>query len=220
MIQPDKIIRSARKTLSVSVDCLGKVTVRAPKTCSTARINAFLSDKEAWILRKKTERAGAGIHLPPENLDGFSMLILGEYYTLRLTEEKRVVVDAEVKRLFLPSDKPKERLIKWLKDNARRIFTKVADEKSRQTGLAYKSIRIGSARTRWGSCTAKNELAFSFRLLYAPKGAIEYVVAHELAHVKHKNHSKAFWLEVKKMIPDYKLWRKWLKEKAYLTRIF
>ena len=124
------------------------------------------------------------------------------------------------KQLFLPSDKPKERLIKWLKENAKRIFTKVVDEKSRQTGLAYKSVSVGSARTRWGSCTADNRLTFSFRLLYAPKGAIEYVVVHELAHVKHKNHSKAFWLEVEKYIPDYKIWRKWLKDKAYLMKIF
>ena len=220
MIQPDKIIRSARKTLSVSVDALGQVTVRAPKTCTTARIIAFLSDKESWILRKKSERAGAGMHLPPENLDGFSMLVLGEYYTLRLINDKHIRVDAEQKQLFLPSDKPKERLIKWLKENAKRIFAKLVDEKSRQTGLAYKSVGVGSARTRWGSCTADNRLTFSFRLLYAPKGAIEYVVVHELAHVKHKNHSKAFWLEVEKYIPDYKIWRKWLKDKAYLMKIF
>ena len=220
MIQPDKIIRSARKTLSVSIDSLGQVIIRAPKTCTSARIFAFLEEKESWILRKKSERVGARLRLPTENLDGFSMLILGEYYTLRLVDEKRVLVNADEKILFLPSDKPKEKLIKWLKDNAKRIFTQVADEKSRRTGLAYKSLRVGSAKTRWGSCTAKNELAFSFRLLYAPKGAIEYVVIHELAHVKHKNHSNAFWREVEKHCPDYKIWRKWLKEKAYLMQIF
>ena len=220
MIQPDKIIRSARKTLSVSVDCFGRVTVRAPKHYSASRIQAFLQDKEAWILRKKAERFGAEKRLPGEDLDGFSMLILGEYYTLRIRDEKRVMIDAENKYLFLPLDKPKDRLIAWLKENAKRIFTLVADEKSRQTGLAYQSIRIGSARTRWGSCTANNELAFSFRLLYAPKGAIEYVIVHELAHIKHKNHSKAFWGEVEKYIPDYKLWRKYLKEKSYLMKIF
>ena len=218
MIQPDKIIRSARKTLSVSIDALGLVTVRAPKNCTTARIFAFLQDKERWILRKKAERVGAGMRLPTDNLHGFSLLVLGEYYTISLTEEKRITLTS--KTIFLPLDKPEERLVKWLKENAKRIFTKLAEEKSQAMGLRYKSLRIGSARTRWGSCTAKDELAFSFRLLYAPKSAVEYVIVHELAHIKHKNHSKAFWLEVERYAPDYKEQRKWLKNHAYLMKIF
>ena len=220
MIQPDEIIRSARKTLSVSIDSLGKVMVRAPKNYDDRRIFAFLADKEGWILRKKAERAGVSSRLPTENLDGFSMLLFGAYYTLRVVDGKRVMIDGENKLVYLPLDNPREKLIKYLKTTAKTLFGDLVEEKSRQTGLGYKSVRIGSARTRWGSCTAKNELAFSFRLLYAPKSIIEYVIIHELAHSKHKNHSKAFWKEVERHTPDYKLCRKWLKERAYLMKIF
>ena len=74
MLQPDKIIRSNRKTLSVCVDVFGAVTVRAPRRCDEKRIFAFLQEKESWILRKKAEMQGAGMCLPPENLDGYTFL--------------------------------------------------------------------------------------------------------------------------------------------------
>ena len=71
MVKPDKIIRSDRKTLAITIDSANRLIVRAPKKCGEERIFAFLREKENWILRKKAERAGAGIDLPPENLNGY-----------------------------------------------------------------------------------------------------------------------------------------------------
>lgn len=76
----------------------------------------------------------------------------------------------------------------------------------------YNIIKITSAKTRWGSCTSKKNLNFSYRLILCPKEVIDYVIYHELAHLTYMNHSKLFWQEVEKMMPDYKIHDKWLKD--------
>lgn len=220
MITPDKIIRSNRKTISVQVDCFGAVTVRAPMRCGDERIFAFLQDKERWIVRQKQKTAGTGMRLPPENLDGYSFLLLGKTCTVCITDDKFIRFDGENNRIFLPNKNAERKLVKWLKENALRIFTQVVNERAKQMQTAFQSVDISSARTRWGVCTGDNKLRFSFRLLYAEKSVIDYVAVHEIAHVKHKNHGKAFWAEVGKYVPDYKQKRKWLKDRAYLMQIF
>lgn len=220
MVEPDRIIRSERKTLAVSIDAFGVVTVRAPKSCSSARIFDFLREKEGWILKKKAERAGAGMRLPPDNLDGYTFLLLGKTCQVAVADVSRVAYDAQNARLYLPYARAREKLVKWLKDNAKRIFTQSVNEWSQVMGVHPSSVSVSSARTRWGSCSGKNALRFSFRLLYAPKPAVEYVVVHELAHCKYKNHSPAFWAEVARYYPEYKKWRGWLKSNALLMKIF
>ncbi len=236
-IVPDECVRSNRKTLSICVDGQGRLIVRAPMRCGEEQIAAFLQEKEKWIVKKQTERRENSILLPSDNLDGYSFLLLGEkvtisltegkrilYFgekvTISLTEGKRILYFAKEKQLYLPSDKPKERLVKWLKENAKRIFRKVTDEYAEKMGVRYTSISVTSARTRWGSCSANNVLRYTFRLLYCPRELIEYVVVHELAHIRYKNHSKAFWTEVEKFIPDCKLRRRQLKQYGGVMDIF
>ncbi len=218
MLQPDEIIRSNRKTLSICVDARGRLIVRAPRRFATERIFAFLKEKEGWILKKQAERKGAGIDLPPENLQGYSFLLLGKPVRITLVEGNRVGYDGEI--LSLPSKNARERLVKWLRENAKRIFTEVTAREAARMGVEYLSVSITGAKTRWGSCSAKNALRYSFRLLYCPKEIIEYVVVHELAHTRQKNHSKAFWQEVERYIPDWKARRKRLKTHGVLMEIF
>lgn len=220
MIQPDEIIRSNRKTLSISVDGFGRLIVRAPKIFSEERIFAFLREKEGWILKKKAERQGAGIYLPPENLHGYKLLLLGETYTIITYDGKKVGLDSERKLLYLPQEKTEYRIKKWIKENALRILTGVTEETSKRMGVSYRSVSVSSARSRWGVCTYDNAIRYSYRLLYVPKAVLEYVVVHELAHTKHKDHSKRFWAEVAKYVPDWKEKRKWLKTHGALMEIF
>lgn len=158
--------------------------------------------------------------LPPENLDGYTFLLLGKPTVICLHEDKKVGYDSESNRIFLPKERSKERLIKWLKENALRILTLATERKAAEMGVSYQSVSITSARTRWGSCSGVNALRYTFRLLYCPKEIIDYVVVHELAHTRHKNHSRLFWLEVEKYIPDWKSRRKWLKTHGILMEIF
>ncbi len=220
VITPDEIIRSRRKTLAISIDCFGRLIVRAPLSCSEARIFAFIKEKEGWIAKQKAKAAGAGVELPSENLDGFRFYLLGRKHTLRLTEERRIVYDESSDTVYLPRENAERRLVKWLKDNARRILTKVTERQAARMGVSYKSVTITSARGRWGSCSHDNAVHYSFRLIYAPKDVIEYVVTHELAHTKQKNHSKAFWAVVSAYVPDWKVKRGWLKEHRAVMEVF
>lgn len=215
-----QMIRSDRRTLSVGVDLFGRVTVRAPKNCGEARIIAFLKDKEAWITARVKQAEANASRLPKEDLDGFRFLLLGRECTIALTDGKRVSFDEAAYTVYLPRERAKERLVKWLKENAKRIFAQTTERIAREMGVRYKSVSVSSATTRWGSCSGENAVRYSFRLLYAPKEVIEYVVIHELAHVKQKNHSRAFWAVVERYCPNWRPLRKWLKENVVLTRIF
>ncbi len=158
------------------------------------------------------------MRLPPENLDGYAFLLLGEEHVLRLTDERRIRLCGRI--VYVPRENARKRLVKWLKENARQILTEVTERAAKEMGVTYRSVSVGSAKSRWGSCTYDNAVRYTFRLLYAPKEVIEYVAVHELAHVKHKNHSAAFWTEVEKYVPDWKRRRNWLKEHGILMEIF
>lgn len=219
MIQPDEIIRSNRKTLAISIDAFGRLIVKSPKRISEERIFAFIREKESWILAKKAQMQGAGIQLPPENLHGYRLLLLGERYLISLYDGREIRLDNQEKILYLPNAKSRLRLQQWIKTNALRILTQVTEEWSKAMQTGYKSVKISSAHSRWGVCNYDNAIRYSYRLLYVPKDVLQYVVVHELAHTKHKNHSKLFWSEVERFVPDWKTKRKWLKTHGALMQV-
>ena len=101
--------------------------------------------------------------------------------------------------------------IQDLKNKAKTYIPKRVDEIARKFWKTYNRIKITSASTRWGSCTSKKNLNFSYRLMACPKHVIDYVIIHELAHLKEMNHSYKFWKHVSEMKPDYKNDELWLK---------
>ncbi len=123
-------------------------------------------------------------------------------------------------RLCVPKDESEARLVKWIKGQAKEYFAAETARVAAKMGVKYRSVGVSSAKTRWGSCSASDAIRYTFRLIYCPEEIIEYVVVHELAHTLHKNHSKAFWREVERMLPDWKLRRKWLKSHGIFMEIF
>ena len=220
MIYPDEIIRSNRKTLSICIDPFGRLIVRAPKRCVDERIFAFIREKESWIKKKQAEKQSAGIQLPGEDLHGYVLPLLGEKYTIVLTNERYITLNTDEKRLYLPSKNAKQRLIKWCKENAKRILEQTSEKYAELMGVAYQNITITSARSRWGCCTRDNRIRYSYQLIFTPKEVVEYVTVHELAHILQKNHSPAFWAVVEKQIPDWKQKRKWLRQHGALMELF
>ncbi len=101
-----------------------------------------------------------------------------------------------------------------LKKKAKQYIPERVEYFAKKYNKKYNKIRITSARTRWGSCTSAKNLNFSYRLIQADTKAIDYVIVHELAHLKHMNHSKAFWSHVEEMMSDYKYWDQWLKKEG------
>ena len=100
----------------------------------------------------------------------------------------------------------------WYREQARQVLTARVEFFARQFDFQYKRIRITSARTRWGSCSATGSLSFSWRLILAPLEVVDYVVVHELVHTVFHNHSKQFWARVGTVMPDSPKHRRWLRE--------
>ena len=119
--------------------------------------------------------------------------------------EKQVQLKKD--RLTL-SDAQRKRYI----ETARSIFTQKAAYYAKLIGVTYGRISIREQKTRWGSCSSRGTLSFNYRLIYGPAGPLDYVVVHELCHLTHMNHSKDFWNMVERIMPDYRIYKQWLRE--------
>ena len=113
----------------------------------------------------------------------------------------------------------KKELEIFYKSQAREYIKKRCHELAQEHGFTYKSIRITSAVTRWGSCSSQRSLNFSYRLIMAPRDAIDYVIIHELCHLREMNHSARFWKQVYDIMPEYKNHEKHLKTDGWRYRI-
>ena len=113
----------------------------------------------------------------------------------------------------------KEAFLWWLKYEARRICESRAAIFAEKAGMEYSGVRISSAKKRWGSCASPGRLCFAYRLVLAPLWVLDYVVAHEVSHLLHKNHGKRFWKKVEVLYPKYKNARTWLHTHGHLLNV-
>lgn len=113
--------------------------------------------------------------------------------------------------IILPTDKYEDMVRLWMHSDGGKIFREKLNDFAGQMNVHFNMVRIKNVKTIWGSCSSKKNLNFNFKLFFLPEALIDYVFVHELAHLKHMNHSKAFWSEVEKQIPDYKKRREELK---------
>ncbi|WHE87395.1 M48 family metallopeptidase [Lachnoanaerobaculum gingivalis] len=115
--------------------------------------------------------------------------------------------------IILPIDKYENMVRLWMYSDGNKIFKEKLNDFAKQMNVHFNMVRIKNVKTIWGSCSSKKNLNFNFnfKLFFLPEALIDYVFVHELAHLKHMNHSEAFWSEVEKQIPDYKKRREELK---------
>ena len=102
--------------------------------------------------------------------------------------------------------------VQYYKKRARKIMIEKVSELEKQMGVKVNQVSIRQQKTRWGSCSSKGNVSFNWKLILMPPNILEYVIVHELAHLKEMNHSSNFWKEVENILPDYRESRKWLKE--------
>ncbi len=212
-IKIDKIIRSLRRSIALVIAPDATLVVRAPMRISLEYIQDLVFRKRLWINKKKKQALKNG---PParakEFVNGEEFLYLGESYKLKIAAIKKIRLGDY---LFFPAkylSKARAKMIEWYKQGAREEIARRAILLSRLTGWNFKSISITSAQTRWGSCGAQGSINFTWKLIMAPLGVIDYVVVHELAHTVEQNHSARFWSKVAAVLPDYKIRQKWLKD--------
>lgn len=211
------VIRSRRRTLALQVNVDAQLVVRAPERISARQIEEFVLQNRAWIERQvfaARERRKNARH--KTFADGDVFLYLGKEYPLVFDPEAGRRLTLEGGRFLLPpsasSDQAKTRFIAWYRKEALFVLSERAQLYSAQSGLSYRRLKISSARRRWGSCSSKGSLSFAWRLILAPLEAVDYVVAHELAHLAHPNHSTRFWAKVGSIFPDYRESRRWLRQ--------
>ncbi len=216
---PYTLVRSKRKSVSISVRSDATIVVRAPLRVSVSSIDSFIESHTEWI-RRNVERMRSRLSLSENRYDdGELFWYLGERYPLRISEAGNLSVSFSDNAFVLLRrfrSRAKERFCAWYKREAKKILAERVAYFAERHGLSYHSIRINAARTRWGSCSGKGHLNFTFRLVMAPLFVIDSVVVHELAHLVHPNHSKYFWHTVAEMLPDFETGRQWLKRNGHL----
>ena len=224
-----QLIRSARrKTLGLQVK-QGRVIVRAPCYLTDSQIVHFINQKSAWLQTKiDLQKQQAEPKLP--NFTAGSLLwIKGEQKPLtigyqakaeilNLPDEFRVLIplnadleNDQLSSIKIDQQKVKTQLEKWFKAEATSYLSTRLTELSEQTQLIPKSVKIRQYKARWGSCNNRGELSFNYLLMMAPLWVVDYVIVHELCHLTHLNHSKAFWQLVAQHSLHYQRAKDWLK---------
>ena len=219
----NRIIRSRRRTLAVQVAPDGSVTVRAPVRASDKAIRSFVEGHAEWIARKQQRAREKMEAWPPRRFaEGEVFLYLGSPYPLHIDGAAGTPLAFDNQRFVLAASHAgngRETFERWYRDQAAGIIGEAAEHYAKRSGIEYDRVRITGALRRWGSCSAAGSLCFTWRLAMAPLEAVDYVVAHELAHIRHRNHSRAFWAEVERMLPDYRVRRRWLRDNEHMLTL-
>jgi predicted metal-dependent hydrolase len=205
--------------------------VNAPSWVGVRDIEAALREKSNWILVKLREQQERGRRLQSARVDwrdGATIPFLGQPVVVVLDPRAGVTasgavldassaVDTAPRRLHigLPATATPEQIRdavqSWLQRQARRVFAERCEHFAAQLGVRYQRVSLSSAQTRWGSASADGSIRLSWRLIHFGLTTIDYVVAHELAHLREMNHSARFWDVVRSVVPDFEHTRRALK---------
>jgi len=211
--------RKRKKTISLQIRDEAQVIISVPYFTNDEEINRFVEEKQTWINKTILKRKEDSLkNIAKEYNSGENFFYLGQPYPLEVFFEpfENVGVVFWNNSFYLNAqenkDLKKHYFVSWYKKKAHDFIHQRVDFFSRMLKLQPENIRITSAESRWGSCSGDNNLAFSFRLIMAPPVVIDYVIVHELMHIKEKNHSPKFWLRVEAVMPEYRKHRRWLKD--------
>jgi predicted metal-dependent hydrolase len=208
--------RRQRRTVGLKITADGLV-VHAPKRLSQSLLESLLAQKADWIQKKLSAQMQNKIPALQWQ-HGEQLLLLGNTIMLAVRHDDRsraVNHQPGLLELAMPNhNEPPavaRKVLQWYKKQAIADFARRLEIFSAKLGVALPTLLISNARTRWGSCNSKKEVRLNWRLLQAPPHLINYVICHELAHLKEMNHSARFWAVVASIYPDYKAAEKELK---------
>ena len=215
--------RRGRRGVGLKVDENG-LTVSAPSTMPLVRIEAMVRESERWVLRKIAEWKTRQV--PPVRWeDGAELPYLGLHLRLRISRGPRTRAELAEGTLHvavrgLEAAQVRRAVVAWYKRVAREHLERRLGELALRAGIAPPRFLLSSALARWGSCNSRREIRLAWRLVKAPPALVDYVICHELAHLRHMNHSAAFWAEVGRQCPDYRRMRAALFATDHLYRAF
>jgi hypothetical protein len=210
-----RLIRASRRTLGMTIDQRGLRVGASPRT-SLADIERFLRHNAAWVLKKLDEWHGHGRARHLAVCDGASIPVLGEDCVVRIEPGANRV--RWVGRTLILQARPdadlRQLARRALRNRALELFRERAQHYAALLRRPLPRVALSNAQTRWGSCSEKTGIRLSWRLIHAPPRLVDYVVAHEMAHLVEMNHSPRFWKVVERLCPDYRSARDELRRLA------
>jgi predicted metal-dependent hydrolase len=207
--RPLTVMRTARaRRVRIRVDARkGEAVLVLPPRAALREGRDFAQSNAAWLRARLAE-------LPPRVPfePGVEIGVAGTSYVLHWDRHAPPRVHAIGALIVVggPRDAFAHKVTEWLKRKARERVARRAEALAERAGRAIRRISIRDPRARWGSCTHKGDLSFSWRLILAPAHVLDYVVAHEVAHLVHLNHGPNFWKLVERLMPDFAEARAWL----------
>jgi hypothetical protein len=209
--------RRQRRTVGLKITA-GGLVIHAPQRIAQSQLETIIAQKADWIRKKLASITSRQIPVMQWQ-DSEQLLLLGNPITLSLEHDLRsraVSYEPGVLHIAMPNHNDPaavaRKVLHWYKQQALLDFARRLQLFSTKLGVTLPKLLLSGARTRWGSCNSKQEVRLNWRLLQAPPHLINYVICHELAHLKQMNHSAKFWAVVASIYPDYKSAEKELKD--------
>ncbi|MEX2482546.1 MAG: SprT family zinc-dependent metalloprotease [Gammaproteobacteria bacterium] len=214
--------RSAKRTkATITVERDRKIVVHAPTHATDEAIARIVEAKRHWIYEKtRHSQKYSGRPHPPgkELVNGESALYLGRSYRIEFVDNEMECIRFD-QRFLIPASHMRHKkgaMREWYIARAKeRILPRVAKQ-ARELGVSFGQARIVDNRYRWGSCTVRDNINLNWRLIKAPIFVVDYVIAHELAHLLEPNHTPRFWNIVRTQVPTMERARAWLKERGQI----
>ena len=216
---PNVIINTKRTlklksiTLKINKDC---INITTPFFLTNKKIDDLLYKKLNWIKKQLLIQSNIQTFIKKEYVNGEEFLFLGETYNLKIREGNQYSIKIEDGFLMVivkdvqNISKIKRLIRKWLHDQSVLYFNKETFYFAEKNKLNLHSVKVREYSARWGSCSTNGDISFNWRLIMAPPHIIEYVIIHELMHIKEHNHSSRFWDLVKSQYPNIKDAKQWL----------
>lgn len=186
----------------------GEIRLTMPRRARLGAARKFLLDHVSWIEEQRSKAASV-----PTVGHGHDLLFCGRPHQLSFTGEppRKVLLEGGALYVGGPSEMAPKRLLNWLKAEAKSRLEVACQTHAGTLGVDYSRISIGDMKSRWGSCSNRGTLRFNWRLVMAPEAVLDYVAAHEVAHLLEMNHSDRFWEHVARCDSAYQDNRRWLK---------
>ena len=215
-----EVVRSIRRTAALHI--VGSdLQIRVPNNLGDERVAAILKQKRPWIRTKVAELKQVLPHRSKELVSGESFPYLGRHYRLKIQEGHQVGVclsGGYLRATVRPSEQGDQREVRiqqylqnWYRSRALKHLQEKTDRYALQIGVSPAWVSVRNFRSRWGSCDKQGGLTFNWNIIKAPNSIVDYVVIHELCHLLHPNHSKAFWQQVARYDRSFAAHKNWLK---------
>lgn len=216
-----ELIRSTRRR-SISIEISkARVVVRAPQFVAKNEIEKFVYEKSRWVQQKLVQQEQQISNAPVYSfVPGSTMPYLGEPLTLVVHKQPtadvvrygdKLLVILSTRGRVTDEQQTKRLVCQWFQAQAKAVLEAKTDTAVAQLGIKHAGVTLKATRSKWGHCTAQGAIQYNWQIMLAPEPVVDYLVAHEVSHLLHHNHSPAFWAVVERLCPDYKKRRTWLK---------